>query len=104
MIVYYRLFTADSSEVSSTYRAFPGYNNLIDTTGDGFGDRVIDLGLNDGRSDALVKKNGQSDFSEYQFTANDLEQFSGFTIKIVMTSTNECVPIRLKDFRAIALA
>ena len=24
--------------------------------------------------------------------------------KIVMSSTNECVPIRLKDFRAIALA
>ena len=102
--VYYRLFTADSSEVSSTYRAFPGYKNLIDTDGDGYGDQIIDLGLNDGRSDALVKKNGQDDFSEYQFTANDLEQFSGFTIKIVMTSTNECVPIRLKDFRAIALA
>ena len=102
--VFYRLFTADSSEVSSTYRAFPGFNNLIDTNGDGFGDVVIDPSNNDGRSDALVKKNGQNDFSEYQFTVNDLEQFSGFTIKIVMTSNNECTPIRLKDFRAIALA
>ena len=51
-----------------------------------------------------MKKSGQNDFSEYQFTINDLEQFDGFTIKIVMSSTNECVPIRLKDFRAIALA
>ena len=102
--VYYRLYTGDSSEVKQSYRAFPGYKNLIDTNGDGFGDSVIDSKNNDGRSDALVKKNGQDDFSEYQFTANDLEQFNGFTIKIVMTSTNECVPIRLKDFRAIALA
>jgi hypothetical protein len=102
--VFYRLFSADSSEVSQTYRAFPGYENLIDTDGDGFGDDIIDLGLNDGRADAQVKKNGQNDFSEYQFTINDLEQFDGFVIKIVMSSTNECVPVRLKDFRAIALA
>ncbi len=101
--VYYRLFTADSSEVSQSYRAFPGFKNLIDTDGDGFGDVVIDPSNNDGRSDALVKKNGQNDFSEYQFTANDLEQFSGFTIKIVMTSNNECIPIRLKDFRDVCL-
>ena len=77
---------------------------MIDTDGDGFGDDIIDLGLNDGRADAQVKKNGQNDFSEYQFTINDLEQFDGFTIKIVMSSTNECAPVRLKDFRAIALA
>ena len=35
---------------------------------------------------------------------NDLEQFDGFIIKVVMSSTNECAPVRLKDFRAIALA
>ena len=102
--IFYRLFSADSSEVSQTYRAFPGYKNLIDTDGDGFGDDIIDLGLNDGRADAQVKKNGQNDFSEYQFSINDLEQFDGFIIKIVMSSTNECVPVRLKDFRGIALA
>ena len=43
-------------------------------------------------------------FSEYQFSVDNLEQFSGFTIKIVMISTNESYPVRLKDFRAIALA
>jgi len=102
--VFYRLFTADSSEVSQTYRAFPGYDNLIDTDGDGFGDDIIDLGLNNGKADAYVKPNGFNDFSEYQFTINDLESFDGFAIKIVMSSTNECVPVRLKDFRAIALA
>jgi len=102
--VYYRLYTADSSEVSQSYRPFPGHENLVDIDGDGFGDQIIDLGMSDGRPDAFVKANGQDDFSEYQFSIEDLEQFSGFSIKIVMTSTNECVPIRLKDFRAIALA
>ena len=102
--VYYRLFTADSSEVSQTFRAFPGHKNMVDLDGDGFGDQIIDIGMNDGRPDAFVKANGQDDFSEYQFSVEDLEQFSGFSIKIVMTSTNECVPVRLKDFRAIALA
>jgi hypothetical protein len=102
--VFYRLFSADSSEVSQNYRAFPGYENMIDTDGDGFGDDVIDISKNSGRADAKVKKNGKNDFSEYQFTINDLEQFNGFVIKIVMTSTNEAVPVRLKDFRAIALA
>ena len=102
--VYYRLFSADSTEVSQSYRPFPGYNNMIDTDGDGFGDDVIDIAKCDGTADAYVKPNGKNDFSEYQFTANDLEQFNGFTIKIVMSSTNECVPVRIKDFRAIALA
>ena len=102
--VFYRLFTADSTEVSQSYRAFPGYKNLRDTNGDGFGDQVIDIALNDGSADAYVVPNRINEFSEYQFSVDDLEQFSGFTIKIVMTSTNECVPVRIKDFRAIALA
>ena len=102
--VFYRLYSADSTEVSQSYRPFPGYTNLIDLDGDGFGDEIIDSSKNDGRADAKVESNNIDGFSEYQFTVNDLEQFSGFNIKIVMTSTNESVPVRLKDFRAIALA
>ena len=102
--VFYRLFSFDSSEVSQTYRAFPGYNNLKDIDGDGFGDEIIDLGLNNGRADANVPKNRIGQFSEYQFTVDNLEQFNAFSIKIVMSSTNESSPIKLKDFRAIALA
>ena len=77
---------------------------MIDEDGDGFGDTAIDVALNDGRPDKFVSPNEFDTFSEYQFTANDLEQFSGFVVKIVMTSTNESYPVRLKDFRAIALA
>ena len=102
--VFYRLFSPDSTEVSSTYRPFPGYKNMNDTDGDGFGDDIIDVANNDGRADAYVSPNKFDEFSEYQFSVDDLEQFSGFTIKIVMISTNEAVFVRIKDFRAIALA
>ena len=102
--VFYRLFSADSSEVSQTYRPFPGFKNMIDEDGDGFGDTAIDLSLSDGRPDKFVSPNEFGRFSEYQFTADDLEQFTGFAIKIVMISTNESFPVTLKDFRAIALA
>ena len=102
--VFYRLYCADSSEVSLTYRAFPGFKNLIDSDGDGFGDQVIDEANNDGRPDALVISSGFDEFNDYQFTADDLQQFTGFTIKIVMISTNECAPVRLRDLRILALA
>ena len=102
--VFYRLFSFDSSEVSQTYRAFPGFNNLKDIDGDGFGDEIIDIGLNDGTADARVPKNRIGEFSEYQFSVDNLEQFNAFSIKIVMSSTNESSPIKLRDFRAIALA
>ena len=102
--VFYRLFSNDSSETSQTYRAFPGFKNLKDIDGDGFGDEIIDLGLNDGSADAFVPPNRFNEFSEYQFSVDNLEQFEGFVIKIVMSSTNESQPVKLKDFRAIALA
>ena len=89
---------------SLTYRAFPGFKNLVDTDGDGFGDQIIDPANNDGRPDAVVISSGFDEFKEYQFSIDDLEQFTGFTIKIVMISTNECAPVRLKDMRVIALA
>ena len=102
--VYYRLFSFDSSEVSQTYRAFPGYKNLLDTTGDGFGNDIVDVGQNDGRPDGFVSPSRFNQFKEYQFTVDNLDEFNGFTIKIVMLSSNESTPVRLKDFRAIALA
>ena len=102
--VFYRLIKADSSEIEQSYIPFPGYDNLRDTNGDGYGDLVIDSTKNNGRPDAFVSPNIDGQFSEYQFTANNLDPFSGFIIKIVMSSTNESATIKLRDFRAIALA
>ena len=102
--VYYQLLRTDSEAISQTYVAFPGYDNLEDTDGDGFGDKVLDSTLNSGRPDARVSSNVDGEFSEYQFSAEDLEPFTGFKIKIVMSGTNEAYAPRFKDFRVLALA
>ena len=104
--VFYQLVKVDSTGVEQKFIAFPGYDNLIDTDGDGFGDRVIDPNKNSGRADAFVAANGsgEEEYSEYQFSIDNLDQFTAFAIKIVMSSTNESAPVKLKDFRAIALA
>jgi len=104
--VFYKLYKADSMEIEQKFVPFPGYDNMFDTDGDGFGDRVKDPNKNNGRADAFVPPNGEGedDFSEYQFSVDNLDQFTAFAIKVVMSSTNESAPVRLRDFRAIALA
>ena len=102
--VLYQLLRNDSEAVDQAYVPFPGYDNLEDTDGDGFGDRIIDSAKNSGRPDARVAANAANQFSEYQFSVDNLEPFIGFKIKIVMSGTNEAYAPRLQDFRAIALA
>ena len=58
-----------------------------------------------GGSDTVVNASlSDSDFKEYEYTANDLDEFIAFSIKIVMQGTNSSEPPRIKDLRAIALA
>jgi hypothetical protein len=102
--VLYKLFKGDSSEISQSYILFPGYDNLRDTDGDGYGDLVIDPSKNTGRADKFVRSSNRDEFLEYQFTSQDLDPFTGFVIKVVMSSSSESSPIRFRDFRAIALA
>ena len=102
--VLYRLFHADSSGVDPAYELFPGYDNLIDTNGDGYGDTIIDSNLNSGRADAFVKASKDNEFYDYQFTIDQLSPFVGYQIKIVMNGTNEAKSPRFKDLRTIALA
>ena len=102
--VLYQLTRPDSSEVDQAYELFPGYANMTDRDGDGFGDTIISDQLNNGTSDAIVNANRDDEFSEYQFTADDLEEFTGFKIKIVSSGTDEANPPRFKDLRVLALA
>lgn len=102
--VLYRLISAESSEMTNIYTLFPGYRNLQDTDGDGIGDRIIDSSKNSGLPDIFVGSNQGNEYSEYEFTADDLDEFTGFAIKIVFSSTNECDPISISNIRAIALS
>jgi hypothetical protein len=102
--VLYKLYKADSSEVEPSYVLFPGYDNMNDTDGDGFGDTIINYSNNSGRPDARVPSSLENQFLDYQFTADNLEPFVGFVIKVVFSGTNEAYSPRFKDFRTIALA
>ena len=102
--VLYQLFREDGAETELSYELFPGFDNLEDTDGDGFGDKVIDSSKNSGKPDAFVSPSNIDEFKEYQFSVDDLDEFTGFKFKIVMSGTNEAFPPRLKDLRAIALA
>jgi len=102
--VLYQLFRTDSNGVEQAYELFPGYDNLKDTDGDGYGDSVVDSTLNNGRADAFVRSSNDGEFLEYQFSADELEQFNAFRVKIVMSGTNEARAPRFKDLRTIALA
>jgi hypothetical protein len=103
--VLYKLVRADSSEIDQTYELFPGYENLIDTDGDGFGDEVINIAANTGHPDVIVPPSlTNNDYLEYQFTADNLEQFTGYVIKVVCTTTNQSKIPSFRDIRTIALA
>ena len=102
--VLYQLFREDGTETELSYELFPGFDNLTDTDGDGFGDKVIDESKNNGKPDAFVSASDDDEFKEYQFSVDNLDEFTGFKFKVEMSGTNEAFPPRFKDFRAIALA
>ena len=65
---------------------------------------LIDSSKNSGRADAFVPGSNFDEFREYQFSVDDLDEFTGFKVKIVCSGTNEAFAPRFKDFRALALA
>ena len=99
--VLYSLIRPDSSEIDQSFELFPGYDNLKYTTTEGY--KVLDKSKNSGRPDTFVSPSLDNQFLEYQFTANDLDLFTGYTIKIVMSGTNQARPPRIKELRTIAV-
>ena len=103
--VMYKLVRADSSEIDQTYELFPGYENLIDNDGDGIGDVVIDPTNNTGHPNALVPPSLTSiDYLEHEYSIDNLEQFTGYVIKIVCTTSNQSNVPLFRDIRTIAFA
>ena len=99
--VLYSLVRDDSSEIEQEFELFPGYKNL-QSTSDGVL-RVVDSSLNDGRPDFKVPASEEDQFLEYEFTANDLPDFSGYRVKVIMASTNQANSPIIRDLRTIAL-
>ena len=95
--VLYRLQRADGAAIDKVFELMPGFNNL------NINEQVIDSKNNDGRSDRQISA-APGRFVEHEFTANNLPQFTAYQIKVECTSTNQAAPVRLQDFRVIALA
>ena len=99
--VLYSLVREDSDEIEQEFELFPGFNNLQSTSQGPL--KVVDPALNDGRPDIRVPASEKGQYLEYEFTANDLEDFSGYRIKIVMSSTDQANYPIIRDLRTIAL-
>ena len=80
--VMYKLYRNDNSDFQQIYTPFN----------------------TDGSPDKTVNPNNNlNQFSEYKFTAENLPQFNGFMVKVIMTSNDQSKPPRIKNFRSIAL-
>ncbi len=99
--VLYSLIRADSAEVPQAFELFPGYDNLKFVSDQGY--LVLDQSKNSGRPDMIVQPSLDNEFLEYQFTADNLDLFVGYTIKIVMSGTDQSRPPRIKELRTLAI-
>ncbi len=84
---------------------FPGWDNL-DSKG-----QIISSSNSNGKPDVYIPQSSSLgfaspslEFKEYKFTINDLPSFNSYRIKIILTSTNQAYPPRIRDLKVIALA
>jgi len=98
MRVFYRLKREDTSEFDQIFEPMPGFNNL-DASGD-----VINDSNNSGLPDKNISPSLKNSFNEYEYTADDLPQFTSFQVKIVFNSSSQSEAPELLDFRTIAVA
>jgi hypothetical protein len=99
--VLYSLDRADSSEISQSFELFPGYDNLRYNDNNQY--ISIDSSKNNGRPDINVPSSLNEEFREYEFTADNLDLFIGYRIKIVMSGTNQAYVPRIKQLRTLAV-
>ena len=53
--------------------------------------------------EAEVTPSLYEEYKEYEFTADNLGEFDGYVIKVVMSSTNQAEPVKIRDIRTIAV-
>jgi hypothetical protein len=89
---------------AAPWRLFPGFDNLKDTDGNGLGDEVITQLNNNGKPDRKIRASAplSDEFIQYEFNAQNLTEFTGFRVKIMMSGTNAADPPKFRSIRAIA--
>jgi hypothetical protein len=100
--ILYKLNKENSELGNDGFILFPGYDNLKRTQAGNLS--VIDSSKNSGRSDLFVPSSLENQYLEYEYSIDGLEQFVGFTIKIVFTNKSQSDSPSIRDLRTIALA
>lgn len=95
--VLYKIFKNNSPDEDQVWELFPGYKNLDVNL------KVKDENNNDGRSDFNVPSSRVDEYYEYEYTVNNLPDFTGFAIKIVGSSNNQSLVPLITKLRCIAL-
>ena len=94
----YKIFRNDGSS-NPDYELFPGFNNLNENG------EVIDARNNNGLPNSAVPINSsESEYLEYEFSADNLPEFKAYAVKVIFTSTNQAFVPTIKDLRIIGLA
>ena len=100
--VFYSISNTETDD--PVFTPFPGFNNI-----DKFGN-TIELEESDGNPDVKVEKNpvpyynSDAPMVEYEYTANDLPEFTYFRIKIIGTSRQSSIVPIVESLRVIATA
>lgn len=104
--VLYKLFRSDLPDAGQPFLLFPGFSNLSKSgTNNETEYTIIDMSQNNGLSNENIPAStGSEEFFDYLYSQDNLPQFNGFMIKIIMTSTTQVHVPRIKELRAIALA
>jgi hypothetical protein len=110
--VLYSLLRPDSPTTSDPqFTLFPGFDNTrnkgvfesVDADGNIIDNDYQNSLRNTGKPDEFVPASVDGEYLDYEFTANNLGEFVGYSIKVVMSGTNQAETPRIKQFRAIAI-
>ena len=107
--VLYSLLRPDSTDSSDTeFVLFPGYDKIqgistLNSDGEVIDNDYQNSSRNTGNPDEFVPASIDGEYLDYEFTADNLGEFVGYSIKVVMSGTNQAETPRIKQFRAIAI-
>ena len=110
-VLYTLVRPGSNVETEPEFILFPGYDNnvnrgvstLVNSDGELLDNNYQNSSRNTGNPDEIIPASVDNQFLEYQYTADNLGEFTGYAIKIVMSGTNQAETPRIKELRTIAI-
>ena len=110
-VLYTLIRPGSDIETEPEFVLFPGYDNnvnrgvstLVNSDGEILNNTYENSSRNTGNPDEIVPASVDGQFLEYQYTADNLGEFTGYAIKIVMSGTNQAETPKIRELRTIAI-